>query len=402
MRVQFVTWSTPGHLFPMVPLARAWQTAGHEVRVAAPESCRQAIGHAGLTAVAVGRPVDLVSLGRREDFRAWYDDDWAAGWAGRPEALTEAQEHTLRAASGRQLAVADAMLDDLLAHAAQWRPDLVVYDPLSFAGPVLAAVLGVPGTAHGWEVATVLGTELADRRAGTPLPGYLELFERYGVAARPATRRLIDPTPPSMRLPETVPVERVEMRYVPYNGPGEVPRDLTGRADIPRVCFTSGVALSKTGADAVTRTIDDMMTMTRGLTAEVVLAIGPGQRDLLPGLPEGVRVAEGVPFQLLLPHCDAVVHHGGAGTAMTAVHCRVPQLVLAQSPIYSEVGHRVAAGGAGVVLTGAERTPERAADTLAGLLRDDSYCSALTGLAAEAAAMPSPAEVVDILAAQCP
>jgi len=398
MRVLFVTWSAPGHLFPMVPLAWACQATGHELRVAAPEAACRAVTHAGLPAIPVGKPVDLMSIGRREDFQAWYSDAWAAGWAGRPEVLTAAQEHTLSAASARQLAVAETMIDDILASCADWRPDLVVHDPLSFAGPVVAAVLGVPGLAHGWEVGTVLGTELADRRAGTPLPGYTALFDRYGARPRPATRRLVDPTPPSMLLPETLPVERLPIRYVPYNGPGEVPSGLGGRRrDVPRICFTSGVALSKTGADAVTRTIADMMAMTRGLEAEVILAIGPGQRELLPELPDGVRVAEAVPFHLLLPHCDAVVHHGGAGTGMTAVHCRVPQLVLAQSPIYSEVGHRVAAGGAGIVLTGADRTPDRAGEALAELLGDGRYRAALAALAEEAAAMPSPAEVVEAL-----
>ncbi|WP_050514944.1 nucleotide disphospho-sugar-binding domain-containing protein [Streptomyces rimosus] len=391
----FVTWAAPGHLFPMVPLAWALRSAGHDVRVAAPPSCEQAITHAGLPAVPVGHPVDLKSAGRREDFKAWYDSDWAAGWASRPEVLSDAQARTLRAATTRQLVVADAMLGDLVEFATRWRPDIVVHDPLSFAGPVLAAVLGVPSVAHGWEVGTVIGTELADRRGTAYLPGYLELFASYGATPRPATRTLIDPTPPGMRLGDTVEVDRLPIGYVPYNGPGAVPRGLPGPADgrrRPRICFTSGIALSRSSGETVTRAIGDMAAMTDGVDAEVILAIGPGQRHLLPELPDRMKVVESVPFHLLLPLCDAVVHHGGAGTAMTAVHCGVPQLVLPQSPVYSETGHGVAAGGAGITLTGAGRRPDTAAQALAELLADGHHRTALDTLRDQIAQAPSPAE----------
>src|SRR2546423_3297064 len=46
------------------------------------------------------------------------------------------------------MAVADAMVDDLVAFAQAWRPDVIVYDPLTYAAPIAAAVVGVPAVRH--------------------------------------------------------------------------------------------------------------------------------------------------------------------------------------------------------------------------------------------------------------
>ncbi|MDC0772581.1 nucleotide disphospho-sugar-binding domain-containing protein [Streptomyces sp. HD] len=399
MRVLFVTWATPGHLFPMVPLAWAFQAAGHDVRVAAPDSCATAIGHAGLSAVPTGAPVDLRALSRPEDTAVWdTDKHWPAGWPGRPELLSDGQTRMLAFAAERQHAVAGAMLDELLAFARWFRPELVIHDPLAFAGPVAAAVLGVPSLAHGWEVATVLGSERSRRRDGYA-PGYAALFERYGAEPRPCTARVIDPSPPGMRGAISTGTEVLDMRYVPYNGPSTAPFPPAAQGGRPRICFTSGVALGKYEASDLTRAVSSMLDLTSGLDVDTVLAIGPGQRDLLPTLPPGTLVAENTPFHLLLPLCDAVVHHGGAGTAMTAVATGVPQLVIAQSPIYTEVGRSVAAGGAGIVLTEDQQRPATVTEALSRLLDGASpYRAALAAVREEMAAMPSPAQVAADLA----
>jgi len=45
-------------------------------------------------------------------------------------------------------------------------------------------------------------------------------------------------------------------------------------------------------------------------------------------LPDNVRHISFVPFVSLLPHCSAVVHHGGIGTAARALASAVPQLIV--------------------------------------------------------------------------
>ena len=38
-------------------------------------------------------------------------------------------------------------------------------------------------------------------------------------------------------------------------------------------------------------------------------------------------VTDSVPHHLLLPSCDAIIHHGGAGTSAAALTAGIPQLV---------------------------------------------------------------------------
>jgi UDP:flavonoid glycosyltransferase YjiC (YdhE family) len=53
-------------------------------------------------------------------------------------------------------------------------------------------------------------------------------------------------------------------------------------------------------------------------------------RDLLPDpLPAHARWVPSLPFAAVLPAVDAIVHHGGIGTAMRALRSGTPQVILA-------------------------------------------------------------------------
>ncbi|MEV5374509.1 nucleotide disphospho-sugar-binding domain-containing protein [Streptomyces nondiastaticus] len=398
MRILFATWAAPGHLFPMVPLAWACRAAGMDVRVAAPPSCHPAVAATGLPAVAMGPVAAPPRKGPVRNVRNWGSErPWPDGWTARPELLDDWQSTILDYTAGKQVAAADTMTDDLVAFARSWRPDLVVCDTLCFAGPVAAAAVGVPHVAIGWEVATLLHPERVGRR-GDWLPGYAELFERFAVPPRACSDHVIEMSPPAMRLAETHPVRRTPMRYVPYNGAGTAPDWLAQRTRRPRVCVTSGVALDRYDADTAARATRELAGAFAGLGVDLVIATGAGRGAGFTDLPPGARVAQGVPFHLLLPTCAAVVHHGGAGTAMTAVTCGVPQLILPQSPPYAEIGHRVARAGCGTVLDPGS-APGDVRTALAELLGDEQYSRAAAAVREEMSAMPAPAEVVRELAA---
>jgi rhamnosyltransferase subunit B len=49
--------------------------------------------------------------------------------------------------------------------------------------------------------------------------------------------------------------------------------------------------------------------------------------DVPEKLPDGVMGCEYAPFSLLLPHCSALVHHGGIGTLSQAWRAGIPQLI---------------------------------------------------------------------------
>jgi rhamnosyltransferase subunit B len=74
-------------------------------------------------------------------------------------------------------------------------------------------------------------------------------------------------------------------------------------------------------------------------------------RDQLPAsLPPSVLWQEFVPLRVLLPHVDALVHHGGIGTTAEALCAGVPQLVVPFAHDQFDNAARVEALGAGLRL----------------------------------------------------
>src|SRR5688500_2073889 len=65
MRVLFTTWAWPSHYFPLVPLAWALRSAGHEVLMTSQPDLLPPMRASGLPAVAVGRCVDAAAAHRK-------------------------------------------------------------------------------------------------------------------------------------------------------------------------------------------------------------------------------------------------------------------------------------------------------------------------------------------------
>jgi glycosyltransferase len=404
MRVLFTTLNSPPHLYPLVPQAWACQSAGHEVRVAGPPSCAAAIAATGLTGVTVGSrltasagppPAARTALHALNRQRRWPDN-----WAYHPEQLSPDQRAMVDVLVGKNFAIADAMLDELVEFGRWWRPDLVVYDAVSYAGAVLAQVLGVPAVGQLWGNPSPLRNEMLDF-AREPRPGYAALFERFGVAPLIDPVLWLDPCPPSLALPDHI--ERTPVRYLPFNGSvaAGAPWLYPARTR-PRVCVTWGAAADPGQG------VPDLFTQTvrqvAALGAELVVAVPAGSRDGLGELPEGTRVLESFPLNALLPTCRALVHHGGAGTALTGVWAGVPQLVLSLRPAQMLVGRALAAAGAGRHYVH-EDLLERAdlgavlLEELAPLVLSAAPGAAARRLREELLAQPTPADLVPTLEA---
>ncbi len=231
-----------------VPLAWALRAAGHEVRVATQPDVAEDITRAGLTAVPVGEPLYVAAKmnpddsGLADELR---DDAWLRvldPGEVRPERLTPEYLHGVFAAWTplvHRNTVPDRMIDDLVAFARDWRPDLVVWDTMTYAGPVAARA---SGAAHA------------------------------------------------------------------------------------RLVF---------GLD---------------LDVEVVATLNAEQLDALRPTPPNVRAVDFVPLNELLPSCAAIIHHGGAGTFLTALAHGVPQVVM-PSRMWCNTARAERAQAAGVALT---------------------------------------------------
>lgn len=399
MRVLFVTWVAPGHLNHMVPLAWACQAAGHDVRVAGPPSCQEAIMRAGLPAVSVGTDVATAVLNSRPELAPWRRRGrWPAGWGGHPELLDDGQLKVVAALADKQFQVADAMLDDLIGFGRWWRPQVVVYDFLCWAGVVAGTVLGVPAFAHTHgTAATIPRAEMRDM-ATEPLPGFVRLFERFGAEPGHGPVGWFEPCPPSLRLPDRLDSQRIPIRYVPYNGPGAVPGWLLAEPSLPRVCVTGGVSGDTYRPETTLGLLRSTVTAICELDVEVIVAVSQAQEQSVGELPAKTRVVRAIPFQLLLPSCRAVVHHGGAGTGLSAIHAGIPQLVLPQAPQLAELGDRLHARGAGIMLsTETQDDPGSIRAAVSSLLTEPRYATATREILAEMAAMPTPSARVGLL-----
>ncbi|MFC4587973.1 nucleotide disphospho-sugar-binding domain-containing protein [Sphaerisporangium corydalis] len=360
-----------------MPLAWALRSHGHEVRVAVPPAHVQTVARSGQLPVPVGHDVDITELFKRD----------VQPLIGNPD--PQVRKRRTLAAIGIFAEVAEAMSGEAVAFARSWSPDMVVYEPTAFTGPLIAGVLGVPAVRHLWGPD---GTNAGPARGGRiEVPALRRLAERYGLSDIDSTGDYsVDPCPPSMQAP--VELERIPMRYVPYNGAASVPRDLLEPTGRTRVCVTWGVstaALAGPEAFLAPRVVGALAE----LDAEIVVAVNAATRELI-GEPGGnVRVVESVPLHLLLPTCSALVHQGGGGSMLTAVASGVPQLVIPQLPDQRFSAAQLAGTGAGRRLAGEDAEPDTIRAEMRALLDDPAHREAAARLERENRDRPSPLQV---------
>jgi UDP:flavonoid glycosyltransferase YjiC (YdhE family) len=369
VRVLFCVNPGRGHLHPVVPLAWALRTAGHDVRVAAAPAAVAAVAAAGLIAVPVGPDVRLSRVSRARP--------------GVPGTVGEEARKRMAATGGRFARLAEAGLDDLVAFGRAWRPDLVVHEPTAVAGPLVGAVLGVPAVWHRW------GVDIAWPVVEAATEHLRPLYARFGLTYDgPAPDLVLDPCPPGLQLDGLPAATRV--RYLPYDGGGALPPDLP---DGPAGLVTLGTMADETGLLAIRRIAAAMA----GLGVTPLVAVPPDQVAALGDLP-GARPVVSVPLHLLLERVVVAVNHGGSNSAMNGVNRGLPQLVVPHLPDGQVTADQLARAGAGVHLPMSEATPDAVTTALTDLLSDDSFAAAAGKLRDEMHALPMPAAVVPRLA----
>jgi Erythromycin biosynthesis protein CIII-like, C-terminal domain/Erythromycin biosynthesis protein CIII-like, N-terminal domain len=406
MRVLFAVSNWAGHYYPMVPLGWAFQAAGHEVRVACTEPDTGPVGHAGLTPVALLRAPDMLLQARVGAYWNALHGRWP--YATGPlhpltgEAVADLSDfdcaaYLLADMPKSVVPLARASSDAIVEFTRQWRPDLVIHDPLSMEGLLAAKVAGVPAALHLWGL---VGTRETEPGLFSAPPDFSGAFRRYGAGTMSfdAIDYVIDPCPRDLRPP--VASERLPVRYVPYNGPAVMPGSLPGRSCHPRVCVVWGNSLTLTYG-SVTFAVPKILEALADADVEVVLTLGSADAGRLGAVPPNVTALRHAPLHLLLPACDVVIHHGGAGCTMTALAAGVPQLAL---PVCDGVeqrlnGLRVSAAGAGITIDNHLAHVPAIQSAVTSLLDRDSYREAAGRLRRQLARNPAPAELAATLEA---
>jgi UDP:flavonoid glycosyltransferase YjiC (YdhE family) len=382
MRILFTTFAWPSHYFAQVPLAWACRAAGHEVRMTSQPELERVMLASGLPGVLVGHDLDVVGYHQRMERTP------VVKMPPPPSEWDETRKARALKGFGMFVDLAFAMADDLIGYARDWRPDLIVFDPLSYAGPLTGRVLGIPA------VRNLFGPDIALDLEYQALP---RLLSHYGVADMSIYGALsIDPCPPSLQLESAAP--RQFVRYVPYNGLTVVPSWVAEPPRRRRVCLTWGTSTTRLDP-RYTSWLPDILSGLSQVDAEIVLAVTARELDLIDGLPANVRAASGVPLQTLLPTCEAVVHQGGAGTTLTSVLSGLPQVVVAQLADQLVTGRRVTEVGIGRCVLPTESVAGDIREAVEDVLAASTYRERAAAMRAEMLAQPAPLDVVPVLEA---
>lgn len=382
MRVMVTSWGAATHFYPMVPLAQQMRAAGHDVRVVTQPQLVPLARRTGLPVLPTDSYLDARALlGATPERR------------GGPEALVPAPVVCGVVDVEPYVRIAEANAVTTLSYARRWRPDLVMYEPSTYTGPIVAAAVGVPAVRHLWGVDFMQRFHTVEPYALAALCARLDLptVETLGDLT-------IDVCPPRMQTPDEEflpPVRRIHTRFRPYNGPAVLPDWLRRPPERRRLCVTWGTTGYSRGPylDTLRRVVDTMGE----LDAEVVVTLSPEDAAEIGATAPNVRLVSMVALHLLLPTCTGIIAQGGLGTMMTAAAIGVPALIIPQASDHVLNADRLAATGAGHVLPFADATAPAILDATRALLADGSTARAATALADEIAAQTSLVDTVTAL-----
>ncbi|MEU9016648.1 nucleotide disphospho-sugar-binding domain-containing protein [Actinomadura sp. NPDC048394] len=376
MRVLMLSTPVSTHFASMVPVAWALRAAGHELVVAGQPDIAAAVRDAGMNYAVFGPRFHALDL--LLPF---------LGGGDRPlQILGPATAESLASGTRPWVLHSRYLLPRYLEFARSWRPDLILSEQFEFAGLVIGGALGVPVVQHRWGV---------DMLAFAMRPAAEELLagacERLRLARLPEPDLILDPTPPELQLPELPPAQPV--RPVPFNGTGSLP----GWVHEPfpqsrRVCVSLGNQTLALNGVPLLKNIIAALGRLPGVQA--VVTAEPEYHAEIGTVPEHVLIVPPTPLSHFLHTCDAIVHHGGAGTTLTALATGLPQLVLPQ--VVDLAGERLVATGAAISIRDPKEQddPDIVADRLRAVLDEPHRAEAAAALRDAVHAMPSPAQLV--------
>jgi len=298
-----------GHLHPLVPVCHALAGAGHDVAIATAASFAPQVEATGIAALAAG--ID------------WLESEVAT-------AFPEYEEHRVRGESKIFIQseifgwrTARAMARDVQTLARERQVDVLIREPWEFGGAIAAEALGIPCVLHGIgglanvdEVLSLARDRLSQHAEGLGVDDvwswlggalYIDpcppLLQSASASFRPSTRQLVSP-----------------QMFDATDGPLDTPGWLAKPRDRPLVYVGLGTVMNRWHG-----LLPQLVSELAGLDLEVAVTTGPGVDPAdLGDQPAHVHIERYLALTTLLPHCDAVVCHGGWGTTIAALAHALP------------------------------------------------------------------------------
>jgi UDP:flavonoid glycosyltransferase YjiC (YdhE family) len=376
MRVLFTSLPLVGHFNSMLPLARATAAAGHDVAICCAPLFADQIAAVGLQHLPGGA------------------DEWAL-WTADAPPLGDPRRATFiqRRVFGERAPL--RMLPDLLGHAEEWRPEVIVRENGEWAGCLVAEKLGLPhasigsGSMSGRDDRRALFAEVMSlRRSEIGLPSDPEgrmTFRYLHVAF----------TPPSWEGDEPRPATAHYIRYDNPERPGETrPAWLDEPRDRPLVLASLGTLMND-----LPGLFEAIVEAVAGEPIEVVAAIGRDQDPARFGTvpPRNVRIEQFVPQIQVLAECELIVTHGGFNSTKEALRLGIPLVVTPIGGDQPYTAERVEAMGLGRAVAADERDPATIRSRVREVLAEPSFRANAQAFAAEMQALPPIGHAVELL-----
>jgi UDP:flavonoid glycosyltransferase YjiC (YdhE family) len=370
MRVLFSSTRGAGHFNPLVPFARAFERAGHELLFAGPPPLADPVEKAGFDFWQFDSPAD---------------DELGPVWARVPELPQDEQnEVVVRDIFGRLNTA--AALPRMRAVFEEWGPELVLHDPNEYSSALTAEENGVMharvaiGLSSVEELGLGIVAQILDADVLRRSP-YLSVFPpSLDEGSQPSTNRF---------------------RETAWDiEPGELPAWWPGREDQPLVYVTFGSVAGQFPQALPVYGV--AMRAVADLPVRVLLTVG-NDLDLgaLPSVPDNVHVERWVPQQDVLGHAAMGVVHGGSGSTLGAIAAGVPLVVVPLFADQPQNARRVAEVGAGLSVEPDREAPDLTTgplhDAIETVLADPSYGERARALAEELRAQPPVDDAVPLL-----
>ena len=341
MRVLCSTTPMDGVFGPFIPLGRALVEAGHEVVVASGANLRSRVQENGLQFEEAG-------LSAMDGVIAAMADS---------EVRTAPPGDRIRFPAAMFGAVhPGAKLAQLRALTESCRFDLIVHPPVDVSGALLAAELGLLPVCYGFGQPFDPAVVAAMAARSRPLWEAAHLRpDPYAGIYRGV---YLDPRPPKLRGPETIPAAHGTRPLAPEI-PGDPAAALPAWADALGQRPVVYVSLGTAPLFNQPEKFAPLLAGLKGEAVEVVVTVGELNDPAAFGeLPPTVHVEQWLPLAPLLRRCDAVVCHAGTGTTLAALAAGLPLVLVPQgADQFDNARACERAGAARVVLSTRSRQP---------------------------------------------
>ena len=375
MRILLTTQPAYGHFRPLLPLAEALRTRGHDVQVA--------------TSRKFGPVVEAHGLPRKPAGLDWLESDKSTI----PDELRAPQDSTLETFFAHQFVrmTAERMARDVASLAQQWRPDVIVRESTEFGGALAGELLEIP----------VVSVQVAS--PSLMIPSLLAEVERawnearvdLGLPSDPGLERLQSQpvvcfAPPDLHDPDvSLPPGLTSFRADPPRG-ATLPTEMDGLGfQRPMVYATLGTVFNdpKYELPFFPAVLDGL----RDEAVDLVVTVGPNvDPTSLGDQPPSVHVAAYLPQRSVLERCSVVICHGGYGTLLDAIDAAVPLVVVpfgADQYINAASVERL---GIGQVIKEEELTPVTLREAVLALLTEPAWRRNIGQLRDQWHALPGP------------